>query len=189
MRTALKLLVLLVALTMFLIKNNGFSNPSTVPAEEPPLVSDISFFEGRFIDAFNGYSLKQPGEDWKFTPTPRGKNLIKLDMVHKNGKFGLQVRVHEKSDQSFAEFATAYIDRFRAEMQNPEIISDSEFDGDGVTGRAVAFDGRERNGFYLKSYLFHGQKFFYALQGGCPFKQIEELEPELDKIAASFRLQ
>ncbi|MFZ5949862.1 MAG: hypothetical protein ACOYXC_04115 [Candidatus Rifleibacteriota bacterium] len=189
MRIAFKLLILLLAMTLFIIKNNGFGNPSTMPAEESPLVSDISFFEGRYIDAFNGYSLKQPGEDWKFTPTPRSKNLIKLDMVHKSGKFGLQVRVYEKGDQYFSEFAATYIARFRSEMQNPEILNDSEFDGNGITGRAIAFDGRERNEFYLKSYLFEGQKFFYVLQGGCPFKQVEQLEPELDKIATSFKLQ
>lgn len=72
-------------------------------------------------------------------------------------------------------------------MKNPKLLSKSQFKGQGITGVAISFDGRKRNGYFLKSYVFPGKRFYYALQGGCPFKQKDTLEPELDKIAASFK--
>lgn len=186
MRLAIRLVFLLSAIFFILLKNNIEKAPATTQAEEPPLQSDISFFDGNYQDLFNGYSLKQPGENWRFSPTPRSNNLIKLDITHKSGKYGLQVRVHKKGSQSFEEFVRSYIDQFLSDMQNPDILEQKEFAAAGVIGTAVSFDGRKRNGYFLKSYVFPGNRFYYALQGGCPFDQKAQLESELDQIAATF---
>lgn len=185
-RLTIKLLFLLVALFFVLFKNDYFSRNQAVVAEETAHETNVSSFAGNYRDRLNGYSIQQPGDEWKLTPTPRSKDLIKLDISHQSGKYGLQVRVHKQSQQSFDEFVQNYIERFKSDMKNPEILSQQSFNGKGVTGIAITFDGQQRNGYFLKSHIFPGKKVFYTLQGGCPFEQKNELEPELDKIAASF---
>lgn len=172
-----------------LIKNQGGDKQafSRQPAEEPAHQSEISFFDGKYQDLQNSYCLRQPGDAWRLAPSPNSKNLIKLDITHKSGKYGLQVRVYRKSGKDFAEFVKGYIAAFQKDMDNPEIIAQTDFSGDGVVGTAISFDGQKRNGYYLKSYVFPGEKFFYALQGGCPFAEKDILEPELDDIATSFK--
>lgn len=187
MRLAIRLIFFFGALIFILIRNNSYSDSSIVPAEEPAHQSDVSFFEGRYLDRLNGYSIKQMGDDWKFSPSPNSNDLIKLSLTHKSGKYGLQVRVYNKGKLSFDEFVENYIKRFEKDMKNPELLDQGQFKGQGITGVAISFDGRQRNGYYLKSYVFPGKRFNYALQGGCSFKQKDTLEPELDKIAASFK--
>ena len=187
MRLAVKLLFLLTAMAFVLIRNYSQPKPVAVPAEEFEKKTGISFFNGDYRDAVNGYSLKQPDQDWRFSPSHLSKDLIKLDITHKSNKYGLQVRVHNKYSRSFDEFVDFYVDNFKKDMKNPPVISHKDFSGANVTGKAIAFDGRKRNGYFLKSYVFPGEKFYYALQGGCPYDRRKELEPELDEIAASFK--
>lgn len=186
MRLGLKLVFLIAALVFVLLKNQHISAPEPGPAEERADKSEISFYDGYYHDAFNDFSLKQPGNDWKFSPAHRSRNLIKLDIAHKSGKYGLQVRVHEKRGRDFNRFIADYIKRFKSDMNDPELISQNDFSGKNILGKAISFDGRERNGYFLKSYVFSGKRFYYALQSGCPYVHKNELEPELDKIAASF---
>lgn len=188
-RLIVRLVFLLAAMAFIMFNNAQKKNTPATQAEESAHQTDISFENGRYNDRFNGYSLKQPDANWKFSPSARSNNLIKLDITHQTGKYGLQVRVHQKGGQSFDEFVQSYIERFKSDMQNPEIISQGEFSGEGIIGQAIAFDGQKRNGYFLKSYVFPGTRFYYALQGGCPFVQKDELESELDKIAASFKSQ
>lgn len=187
MRLALKLLFLLAAMVFILIRNHSTPQPVAVPTEEFEKETGISFFNGNYRDAVNGYRLEQPDKNWRFSPSHLSKNLIKLDITHKSDKYGLQVRVHKKNSRSFAEFVNFYVDKFEKDMKNPPVISRKDFSGINVTGKAIAFDGRKRNGYFLKSYIFPGERFYYALQGGCPYDRRQELEPELDKIAASFK--
>lgn len=187
LRLMIKLVFLLAALLFILLKNDSSTPTQALPAEEEANEAEISFFDGKFQDRLNRYTLQQPGEAWKFSPSPRSKNLIKLDITHKSGKYGMQVRVHRKGQQSFDDFVSFYIARFKQDMQDPEILNQRSFAGEGVAGVAITFDGRQRNGYFLKSYVFPGARFYYAIQGGCPFDRKDELEPELDKIAASFK--
>lgn len=189
MRLVIKLVFLLAAMVFVLLNNQKQRTTQAIQAEEPANHTDISFADGRYEDIYNGYSLKQPGPDYKFSPSPRSKNLIKLDITHKSGKYGLQIRVHQQGGQSYDEFLQNYIVRFIKDMQNPEILSQTTFAGDGVTGTAIAFDGQKRNGYFLKSYVFPGTRYFYAMQGGCPFAEKDTLEAELDAIAATFKTQ
>jgi hypothetical protein len=189
LRFLVKIIFLLAALVFVVMKNQGGDRRafSREPAEEPVHQSEISFFDGKYQDLLNSYSLRQPGDEWRLAPSPSSKNLIKLDITHKTGKYGLQVRVYRKSGQDFAEFIKGYTAAFQKDMDNPEIIDQKDFSGDGVIGKAITFDGQKRNGYYLKSYIFPGEKFFYALQGGCPFADKDILEPDLDEIAESFK--
>ncbi|MGM0599632.1 MAG: hypothetical protein ACQETH_07405 [Candidatus Rifleibacteriota bacterium] len=186
MRFVIKILFLCATLMFFLIRNFA-SSPLTIPTEEVEKETGISFFNGNYRDAVNGYSLKQPDKNWKFSPSHLSKNLIKLDITHKSGKYGLQVRVHQKNARNFAEFVDFYIDKFEKDMKNPPLLGQNDFEGQNVTGEAISFDGRQRNGYFLKSYVFPGERYYFALQGGCPYDRRKEIEPELDKIAASFK--
>lgn len=187
MRLLLRLIFFILGLVLF--KYYTSSAPIIRHAEEQEQESEISFFEGRFQDHLNGYSLRRPGKEWKFEPSPRSKDLIKLGITHKSGKYGLQVRIYQKNNLGFDEFLNQYIENFKNDMQNPAILSRSTFQGDGINGVAISFDGRKRNGYFLKSWVFPGDRFYYALQGGCLFAQKGKIEPELDKIAASFKTE
>ena len=189
LRFFVKIIFLLAALVFIIMKNQGGDRRVFFkqPAEEPAHQSEISFFDGKYQDLLNSYSLRQPGDAWRLAPSHNSKNLVKLDITHASGKYGLQVRVYDNSGQDFAEFVKSYIAAFQKDMDNPDIIDQKDFAGDGVVGTAISFDGRKRNGYYLKSYVFPGQKFFYAIQGGCPFADKDILEPDLDEIAATFK--
>jgi hypothetical protein len=169
---------------------SGFAGKSQgdpeADAEQENLVPKI--INGIYHDNKNGFKIAQPNSSWKFTPKPNSKNLIKLDITHESGKYGLQVRFYKSSLEDLESFSKYYIESFEKDMKNPPMLENSKFVVQNLSGKAVSFDGRKRNGYFLKSYIFPAKNGWFVLQGGCPFSQKNSIEPELDAIAASFKI-
>jgi hypothetical protein len=167
-----------------MLRNLNGNAPQAEQVAPEDEIEQLRIVDGLYKDHINGFSIVQPDSTWKFTPKAKSRDLIKLDITHESGKHGIQVRVHN-SQKSFEEFLQSYIVRFFKDMKNPPLIADEGFSAQNLVGRALSFDGRARNGYFLKSYVFPGKNKYFALQGGCLYEQKDRVEPILDQIAAS----
>ncbi len=179
MRIFLKIIILLVFLALAILRQAGISqNHSPITAEST--ATSVK-------DSLNGYEINHPA-DWQVKPTPGSKSLVKLNMMDPTGKFGLQLRVYPSRNIEMEIFLDWYAKDFKKDMKDPIELARGDFNAGDAKGKFISFDGRKRNKYFLKSYLFANEKKVIVLQGGCPFIKKDTLEAELDKIAASLKL-
>ncbi len=140
-----------------------------------------------FIDKKNGYKIKYPSS-WNFKNHPHSRNLVKADINNKNNSAGLQIRIYKAGQITFDRFVDNYVSNFIKEMQRTEVIVQKPATIGGISGYIISFDARQRNGYFLKSYLIPWRDIIYVFQSGTAFENRASIEPILDAIAGSFEI-
>lgn len=138
-----------------------------------------------YRDRHNGFSIRYP-EGWTVQGHPFSRNLIRADLVSADGKTGLQVRIYPSEFRAFSGFVAWYTEQFLREMPNTSLLDERYRSSGDFPVCTITFDGRRRNGYFLKSYLIWTGKRIFVLQGGTPYARKSRDEPLLDSIAASF---
>lgn len=145
------------------------------------------FLTQEYLDHQNRFSIKYP-KDWTIKPSPHQKNLIKADIISQDKKTGLQIRIYSGKNYSLEEFTDWYIKQFIREMSAPVLLNKKYCLIGSQKGCQISFDGRLRNGYFLKSYIIPHREIMFVFQGGTPFKEKSRNEPILDAVARSFKI-
>jgi hypothetical protein len=141
--------------------------------------------EKDYVDKKNNFSLRYP-ESWTVKGNPDSVNLIKADLLSADKKSGMQIRIYKNHYPSFSQFADWYREQFQREVSPCLLLTSHEHSIAGHPGYAFSFDGRKRNGYFLKSILLFDQDTVFVFQCGCRYFQKDLYEPLFDRIAASF---
>jgi len=158
------------------------------PSQQPPQAEVSALSQpGIFSDSENHFRICHP-DGWTLIPHPHSKDLVKLDINCEAKRSGLQVRVYSKRIHSLSSFADWYEQDFGKQMTGSKLLAREICTLGKNSVITLSFDGRARNGYFLKTYLIDGDHCFYAMQSGCPFKAKTEIEPLLDNLAASFEM-
>ncbi|MBN1998669.1 hypothetical protein JW935_14005 [candidate division KSB1 bacterium] len=140
-----------------------------------------------FVDKEYGYSIEYPSS-WKAKIYRSG--IVIADITSKDKKSGLQIRM-TRSKNSVEEFIDLYVRSFEKDMR-ATLIEKTESRIGSFTGYKISFTAkRGRTVYFLKSYILpvRATSTFYIFQSGTPQKKREHIEPVLDDMAASFRLE
>ncbi len=145
-----------------------------------------------FVDREYGYSIRYP-DGWQARSYRSGVVLSEVNSI--DGKSGLQIRrVYRKGpteDFTMGGFVENYIKDFKKDMRASLISKNKRVIGN-ISGWVLTFRGGRGNTKYLlKSYLLptRGGYHIYIFQAGIPLDMREKIEPILDSIADSFRLE
>ena len=138
-----------------------------------------------YTDRHNGFSLSYP-RSWSVKGQAVSGTLIKADFLSPDKKSGLQVRLYQTRASDFYRFAEEYTERFLREMPRVSMLDSKFMEIAGYSGCEISFDGRARNGYFLKSYLLHLENCVFVFQCGTPFEDRYVNEPILDEMAQSF---
>ena len=145
----------------------------------------------------------QAGEDWTIyrdascaleLTVPPGwsarqhvDGVVRADLLSPDGRSGLQVRLLPPSALTPEAYEAGYVASFQREMGNPPVLERQAWCVGVFKGFNISFDGRARNGYFLKSFVLLESDRVLVLQAGVPWSERGALEPVLDGIAASYR--
>ncbi len=144
--------------------------------------------DGVYRDRRNGFSILYP-QGWTVQGHPASANLIKADLTSEDGKTGLQIRIYRSGFEDFSRFVDWYIEQFLKEMPKTSLTDKLYRSIGDISGCEISFDGRRRNGYFLKSYLIPDGERVFVLQSGTPYAWKGRNEPILDSIADSFETE
>ncbi len=145
-----------------------------------------------FVDREYGYSIRYP-DGWSARLYRSG--VVLSEVNSKDGRSGLQIRrIYRKGytdDFTIDDFIESYIEDFKQDMRASLISKNKKVIGN-ISGWVLTFKGKRGSTKYLlKSYLLPtpGGYHIYIFQAGTPMYIREKIEPILDSIADSFRLE
>ncbi len=140
-----------------------------------------------FTDKEYGYSIEYPSS-WRAKIYRSG--IVVADITSKDRKSGLQIRI-SRSQNSVEKFIEHYIRNFEKDM-GATLLEKTDSRIGPFKGYKISFTAkRKRTVYYLNSYILpvRATATFYIFQSGTPLKKRAQIEPVLDGIADSFRLE
>jgi hypothetical protein len=150
-------------------------------------VSHSTELQERFIDREYGYSIQHPSS-WKANIYRSG--IVLADINSSDNKSGLQIRMTH-SKKSLDQFIDQYIHKLNNDMQASLMDKTQTMIG-YVRVYTITFkSNRGGKDYFLKSYILpvKNRSRIYIFQAGTPFEMKSQIEPILDSIADSFRLE
>ncbi len=149
-------------------------------------VSHAQMLNKTFTDSEYGYSIRYPSS-WKAGINRSGIVLSEVNSL--DGQSGLQIRF-QPSFKSLSEFVRKYVLDFQRQMQ-AGLIQKRSITIDRRNGYQISFQSnRGGKRYFLKSYVVpaEGRSGYYVFQSGTPSGRKARVEPILDQIAHSFRI-
>lgn len=143
--------------------------------------------EHAYRDHQNGFEIAYP-ESWSVKGQPHSRGIIKADLLSRDQKTGLQIRIFKNNFSAFSEFVVWYSKQFEKDMAQPILLSQQDQNIAGFTGCRMSFDGRKRNGYFLINHLLQDKDRVFVFQSGTPYEQRSVNEPIIDAIAESFSI-
>ncbi len=146
-----------------------------------------------FHDRKGRYEIKYPAS-WTLNDKTAAKHMIRADISH-GDDIGFQIRMYNNADVPFDQFFNRYTKQFATQMQGHwggtitrEDVQFGEV-GQKYPSARCSFIAKRKNGqeWLLKQYLWSSGRQVIALQSGMPLNQRDKNEPQLDRIAETFR--
>jgi|GEM_PF-2799463 len=149
-------------------------------------LSGSTVLEKTHTDPNHSFQIRYPA-GWKVIPAASSSELIRADLISPDQKNGIQIRLYPDRGLPLEDFSRWYVRQFIRDMQCPGIMDQRVYRRGNRKTAEISFDGRQRNGYFLKSYLLPRGNQVAVLQAGTPFARRHRVEPLLDAIARSFQ--